>query len=503
MRGGRAWATVVVLPTKGFGLGSHQSRTDLLDEVARLFDRRQSGDGQAAPGAERRHGGGAETVAVLDGAHLAAKALTRALRGSPEAEQLAVTVLVARALSGLWIQRRWRSESVHRLLGDAAGLAGVPVDSFTFGVSLYALCDPGLLELPPGLAIEAQLGLLRALAGLEDVSLWCRDSDGRLRCQARDGPGAPSRRAAEVAREALEGGKATGSGARLLFGVSVMRWQRPHAALVGRVARGGGAHGVAFLEQAAGMITPMLERLSLLERNAARESSLVKASERRMTRLGFDLHDQPLQEVAALANDMRAFRLQLSRANGGAEHREILVGRVHDLEARLAALDTGLREVCHSLEPPTLLARPLKEVLRREIDAYAARTEIEVGFRMEGQFDGITDSQRIALVRILQECLSNAREHSAASELLVKVSSTKSYIKASVTDNGRGFDVEATLLEAARRGRLGLVGVHERARLLGGTCEVTSGPGGPTTVSVCLSRWHRLGVQSGTQAASA
>lgn len=154
------------------------------------------------------------------------------------------------------------------------------------------------------------------------------------------------------------------------------------------------------------------------------------------------------------------------------------------------------------LEPPILLARPLEEVLQRETDAYAARTEMEVGLRVEGELDRLTDSQRIALVRIIQECLSNAREHSGASEVRVEVLSTDSHVAASVTDNGRGFDVEETLLDAARRGRLGLVGVHERARLLGGTCDVTSQPGGPTTVSVCLSRWHRLPLASSVEAAA-
>jgi signal transduction histidine kinase len=471
-----------------------------VDQVAQLFERRQGGEGKGAPLIDRRRGGEAETGAVLGGAQARAKALARALRDSPGAEQLALTVLVARGLSGLWIQRRWRSEDVGELLEQAACIAGVPVDSFTLGVSLYALCDPGLLELPPQLAIEAQIALLRALARLTDVSLWHRDSDGRLKCLVHDGGREPSRRAREVAREALEGREAGGAGARLLFGVAVMRWQRPHAALVGRVAHGGRERGVAFLDQAAAMIGPMLERQALLERNAARERSLVRASERRLTRLGFDLHDQPLQEVAALGTDMRAFRLQLERSDGGADHREILIGRVQDLEARLAALDTGLRAVCHSLEPPTLLARPMREVLERETDAYAARTEMDVALSVDGELDRLTDSQRIVLVRIVQECLSNAREHSGASEVRVEVRSTDSYIEASVTDNGRGFDVEGTLLEAARRGRLGLVGVHERVRLLGGTCDVASRPGGPTTVSVCLSRWHRLPLPSSAEA---
>jgi signal transduction histidine kinase len=429
-------------------------------------------------------------AAVIAGARARAEALRGAMGSSADAEQLAITLLVSRGLSGLWLQRRWHSQNAAQLLREAADIAGVPVESFTLGVSLYTLCDPTLLELPPQLAIEAQIELLRALARLESVSLWSREAGGSLRCHSHAGTGKPSRRQREVARAALGGNPSEEGGAgRTVVAVPVMRWQRPYAALVGRVARGERERGLAFLDQAAAMIGPMLERQSLLEHNAEREHSLVQASERRLTRLGFDLHDQPLQEVAALAGDMRRFRQQLASVVVG-EHRDLLVGRVQDLEARLAALDTGLRALCNSLEPPTLLARSLPELLQREIDAYAARTEMSVGLRIVGELGRITDSQRIALVRIIQECLSNAREHSGASEVRVELKATGTHIEASVTDNGRGFDVDAALLDAARRGRLGLVGVHERTRLLGGACEVTSKPGGPTTVAIVLTRWH-------------
>lgn len=441
---------------------------------------------------DRRLGGAAETTAVVGGAYARSAALARALRDNPEAERLALTLLVARGLSGLWVQRRWRPEAVRDLLEEAADIAEVPLDSFVPAVALYTLCDPGLLELPPRLAIEAQIGLLGALAGLEDVSLWCKDPDARVRCYVHGGPREPSRRAGEVAREALEGGEQDREGGRRFFGVAVMRWQRPHGALVARVPRTERDRGLVFLDQAAAMIGPMLERLALLERNAAKERSLVEASERRLTRLGFDLHDEPLQELAALATELRSFRSQLGRADWGSEHRQILAGRVDDIEARLVALDASLRSLVHSLEPPTLVAQPLAEVLQREIDGYASRTEMRVELVVNGALDPATDSQRIALVRILQECLSNVREHSGAGEVRVEVRATASHIDAEVTDDGRGFDVESTLLGAARRGRLGLVGVHERARLLGGSADVTSRVGGPTTVSVSLPRWQPL-----------
>lgn len=61
---------------------------------------------------------------------------------------------------------------------------------------------------------------------------------------------------------------------------------------------------------------------------------------------------------------------------------------------------------------------------------------------------------------------------------------------AQVTDDGKGFDPDTTLVRAAREGHLGLVGMHERMRMLGGRTHIESRPGGPTTIiSVRLPRW--------------
>ena len=63
-------------------------------------------------------------------------------------------------------------------------------------------------------------------------------------------------------------------------------------------------------------------------------------------------------------------------------------------------------------------------------------------------------------------------------------------------DDGDGFEVTRTLQHAAQRGRLGLVGSSERIRLLGGTFDIRSKVGGPTTVAVTLPRWQPLADQS-------
>jgi signal transduction histidine kinase len=63
-------------------------------------------------------------------------------------------------------------------------------------------------------------------------------------------------------------------------------------------------------------------------------------------------------------------------------------------------------------------------------------------------------------------------------------------LRAEVTDDGHGFEVEPTLVQAARGGRLGLVGMSERVRLLEGRLDVESRPGGPTRIAATIPRWR-------------
>jgi signal transduction histidine kinase len=102
----------------------------------------------------------------------------------------------------------------------------------------------------------------------------------------------------------------------------------------------------------------------------------------------------------------------------------------------------------------------------------------------------MTASQRIALYRIVQEGLANIRKHSDATNARVTLHATERAIELQIVDDGKGFCVDQTLIRAAKGGRLGLVGIGERIRMLGGTFDVESRPGGPTTLSLVLPRWR-------------
>jgi signal transduction histidine kinase len=105
----------------------------------------------------------------------------------------------------------------------------------------------------------------------------------------------------------------------------------------------------------------------------------------------------------------------------------------------------------------------------------------------------LTDSQRIVLYRGVQEALSNVARHSKARTATVAVRTDRGGIALTIDDDGCGFDSIRVLPAAAKRGRLGFVGVAERVRMLGGVLTVQSRPGAGTSVRIVLPAWSPLG----------
>ena len=407
--------------------------------------------------------------------------------------------LVARGLSEIAAAAERQPADLRRLLERAAEEAGVAADRFSTDVYQLAVRDPAILELPPDLAIELQLRLLAAVGPVDDVSLWIRSDRKRLKCVGHVGSAPLSRGVRAAAARALDGAAPNrGSRRASLHGIPVRVWNRPHGAVVVRAAAGATETTLALAEELAAALPPTLEKASLLERNADREQSLVDSTERRLVRLGFDLHDGPLQDVAALTAEVKLFKRQLAAALPNEHASERLLGRVDDVEARLRAVGAELRELARSLEAPTLLKVPFAELVRKEVEQLEQATQIRVDVELEGDPNVLSPSQRIALLRVVEAALANVKEHSDARSVSVSVVVGRAGVRAEIVDDGTGFDVEAALLRAAREGRLGLIGMSERIRLLGGSFDLRSQAGGPTRVSVVLPRWRGGGAQAGS-----
>lgn len=385
------------------------------------------------------------------------------------------------ALAGLSANGELPAADARAAVAQAAAALGVEPEAAAFAVYRRSLAGTESASLPPGRAIELIISLLRELAPLSDVSLWSLDEDGELVCVAAAGEGAHGRRLREAARAALDGAVSISSSVQAVL---VERWDRPHAVLVARTRPAFSARSVDYLDEAAAALSPVLERDALFARGSDRERELTADGERRLVRLGFDLHDGPLQELVAFAEDLRLARSQMSGLLAD-DLQERVRGRFDDLEARLISLDRGLRDVVGSVRSTTVLELPLETVLQRELDGIDIATELTI----DGDVSSLTSSQKIVVFRVVQASLANVRSHSRATRVAVSVRSTSRFITITVADNGCGFDVEETFENVRLASRYGLAGVTERAQLLGGNVEIESGPEGGTTVRATLPHW--------------
>jgi signal transduction histidine kinase len=115
---------------------------------------------------------------------------------------------------------------------------------------------------------------------------------------------------------------------------------------------------------------------------------------------------------------------------------------------------------------------PAVEWYAREM---SRRGEIEVEVRAENVSEELPDPLKLCVYRVVQESLNNARRHAHARNAIVTLKQTSDAITVKITDDGAGFDLKRT------RG-MGLLGMAERVKRLGGTIEIESQPGSGTTV---------------------
>ena len=385
------------------------------------------------------------------------------------------------AVVAVAVDHRFEPGEARAAVTAAAEELGMPAEAAAFAVFRRALASKEFAQLPPAVSAELALSLLVELAPAAASSLWILDATGATTCLVSHGKAPRSRRLREVARAALDG--VIASTAQVHVRV-VERWDRPYAALVARSRCAESEHLDNYLEETAAALAPLLERASLFDRRVQREHDLVAAGERRLLRLGFDLHDGPLQEIVALAEELRSASTQIS-AVVPSDFKQRVRGRFNDVHARLGALDESLREVAHSIRSTTAVARPVADAVESELRALENATGIEPTRQVDVDLSGLTDSQKIVLFRVVQEALSNVRKHSEAATVAVKLRSTRTFVDLTVTDNGCGFDPRRL-----GHDRLGLAGISERVRLLGGAVEIETRPGAGTTVRATLPQWR-------------
>jgi len=231
----------------------------------------------------------------------------------------------------------------------------------------------------------------------------------------------------------------------------------------------------------AGLLDITKHKRAEEERDLLRQQEIVARAQREeRRRIARDLHDIVLQDLSGVLQSLRLTHLRSKNAGPGLELEE-------ELEA-LGRASSGLRSAIYDLRHEKESSfvesvESLVEVNRKLTPERVVALTIEESFR--GAFP---PEVGVELLRVLREILTNARRHSGARNVEVRLRAESETLVAEVTDDGRGFDPRVA------RGGVGLVGMRERVEGLGGEIEVRSRPGEGTKVMV------RVPVGGGTPA---
>lgn len=149
----------------------------------------------------------------------------------------------------------------------------------------------------------------------------------------------------------------------------------------------------------------------------------------------------------------------------------------------------GVRRFSQDLRPSILDDLGLLPALEGLLTSVTERDGLQTRVQVLGERRRFSPEVELTLFRIAQEALNNVRKHAQATLAVITVEFTDSTVQLKIQDNGRGFSPPALTGDLTPSGRLGLMGMYERARLLGGTLEVQSELGVGTRVpSTCRSK---------------
>jgi two-component system, NarL family, sensor histidine kinase UhpB len=235
------------------------------------------------------------------------------------------------------------------------------------------------------------------------------------------------------------------------------------------------------LQPLAEAINAMLSRLeNYTQQLRALTERVTSAQEDERQRIARNLHDETSQSLSSLIISLE--RIERDLPPGASDLKNRIV------QARQVATRTveDLRKIIYDLRPTMLDDLGLIPAVRW----YARTTLEEAGMRV--QFEIPEENLRLPrhleteLFRIAQEGVNNIARHSNARRVIIRMVAETDHICLELDDNGTGFDVVETESSALNTKHLGLLGIQERAALVGGQVDILSEPGHGTLLRVCL-----------------
>lgn len=209
--------------------------------------------------------------------------------------------------------------------------------------------------------------------------------------------------------------------------------------------------------------------------------AILRAQEDERERIAREIHDEAVQALLLLAHRLDSSITNLTKKLSKSEKKEL--EQLHSLAVNICE---GLWRYARNLRPRILDDMGLVAALEFIANELRKSEGVDVRVQVPAQVPSLHSEVQLVLFRIAQEALSNIRRYAEASEVVIRLDFEKGKMRMTISDNGKGFDLPKLIGEFANTGRLGLVGMYERAQLLGGTFDIKSELGKGTKVIIEL-----------------
>lgn len=219
-----------------------------------------------------------------------------------------------------------------------------------------------------------------------------------------------------------------------------------------------------------------ITRLQESERQRLRSYAMLvtQAQEDERKRIARELHDEAAQNVVVIQRDLASLAANLADHTAAAE-----LGRLRDFAGQTLV---SIRRFSRDLRPPTLDELGLSSALDQLVGEVRERSGPAAELRIAGASRRLPIETELAVFRIGQAAVHNVEHHAGATTVAVELAFEPRCVRLAIIDDGRGFEPPEHLGDLAHDGKLGLIGMHERAQLVGGTLQIHSRPGTGTSI---------------------
>lgn len=217
--------------------------------------------------------------------------------------------------------------------------------------------------------------------------------------------------------------------------------------------------------------------LDVVNRNLRELSArLMQLQDDERRRIARELHDSVGQTLAALGMNLSLVRNDIERLSG-------IVSTLNDSENLIREMSSEVRTISHLLHPPLLDEAGLCSALRWYVDGFAQRSGIKVDLNLPDDFRRLPAEMETAIFRVVQESLTNIHRHSGSAVARIQLREPGEHVVVEIADKGKGIPPEK-LEEMASTGTpgVGIRGMRERLRQLGGAVDIESGKSGTVVV---------------------